>query len=686
MAVNSIKDILSKMWRFKDTMDKNSYMVSNWTIGINSHMKSDKKLYKYYYGNEVQESSVLYITQYSSLSLGGTDGDIYYFGSKSYKDNYGNKPRILIFNPEVTEEDITKFGWFGDDDEQEYFEMYFYKWWNGNVEEVTLQTVLEELGDSIRNVSGTTDPIALMSMGYNLDTAIQDYVKPEGTFPITDNGEYNIRTYDSVNVDIPKGTDTSDANATSSNLLLGKTAYVNGQKIEGSIETYDGTYSPAPDSPNQNNSSLTINGDVVTLTAGANITAGDFVEFLSEKYKVDEDLWDSIYGVPSCVAIDDNRVFIAHKDGNSGLYGSIVKLTDDGEITFHSHIIGSECFTDPIATLIDTNKVLIVAGSRGEFRCIYLVEINETTATLKATNYNSDTGHNNWGRNIVTITPNKAFFAHEYNNDMDMDYMVFSGLAGTVVEVNGNIISEYNTVLDDMSESCLNQPYCITLEDNKVFIAISNGADRELYGRIYEINDTTPQYVVSSRIQDWDYCRVDTQVATKLNDNKLFIAYVSEYQENVLVSEIINIDGTTINHSTMQLTNGMESANRVYSCEVISSDDDKEIYEVLVTYSKNDSLQCMKVKVNQYGIIEKTTPIKLQITKQYECNETSSVKLGDNVFLAHYAYDNDNSISLVGATIYGNPTAILSKDTIDGIAKTSGNIGEEIEVYIPKED
>jgi surface protein len=126
--------------------------------------------------------------------------------------------------------------------------MYFYQWWNGNVEEVTLQTVLEELGDSIRNVSGTTDPIALMSMSYNLDTAIQDYVKPEGTLPITDSGEYNVRNYDSVNVDIPKGTDTSDANATSSDLLLGKTAYVDGQKIEGSIETYD--YSSSNNSSN----------------------------------------------------------------------------------------------------------------------------------------------------------------------------------------------------------------------------------------------------------------------------------------------------------------------------------------------------------------------------------------------------------------------------------------------------
>lgn len=39
------------------------------------------------------------------------------------------------------------------------------------------------------------------------------------------------------------GTNTSDATATSGDLLLGKTAYVNDEKIEGTIETYDGAMS-----------------------------------------------------------------------------------------------------------------------------------------------------------------------------------------------------------------------------------------------------------------------------------------------------------------------------------------------------------------------------------------------------------------------------------------------------------
>lgn len=42
------------------------------------------------------------------------------------------------------------------------------------------------------------------------------------------------------NIQGGSGTDTTDATATSSDILLGKTAYVNDEKIEGTIETYSG--------------------------------------------------------------------------------------------------------------------------------------------------------------------------------------------------------------------------------------------------------------------------------------------------------------------------------------------------------------------------------------------------------------------------------------------------------------
>lgn len=91
----------------------------------------------------------------------------------------------------------------------------------------------------------------------------EGYIKPEGNMDITTTDEYDVSTYATAQIKdnnlIPEniaenvevlgitGTfhgvvDTSDATATSDDILLYKTAYVDDKKIIGNIETWDGTF------------------------------------------------------------------------------------------------------------------------------------------------------------------------------------------------------------------------------------------------------------------------------------------------------------------------------------------------------------------------------------------------------------------------------------------------------------
>lgn len=74
-----------------------------------------------------------------------------------------------------------------------------------------LQNIFTDIANAIRNKKSTSNTIKPVNMSNEI-------------------------------LSISTGTDTSDATATSNDILLGKTAYANGGKIEGNIISYDGNY------------------------------------------------------------------------------------------------------------------------------------------------------------------------------------------------------------------------------------------------------------------------------------------------------------------------------------------------------------------------------------------------------------------------------------------------------------
>jgi hypothetical protein len=288
---------------------------------------------------------------------------------------------------------------------------------------------------------------------------------------------------------------------------------------------------------------------------GQEIKAGDFVNYINGiaskvdyGESVDTQLSTEAYTgqIISAVALDENRVFIAHKyTTNNYLYG-IVCTINGASITYGEDTALRTLGKAGVrisAVLLDDGNVFI-AHSEGDTYALngMVVSINGTTITAGTDTVISSNAYTGRTISSVKLDGNRIFIAHNYNSTNQYLYGVVVTIEGTTITAGSDTALVSSSNAGFIISTCL-------LPNGDVFIAHSyDSSNYQLYGIVVSISGTTITKGSDTAIDTTNYAgRFISAVA--LDENRVFIAYsyTSSYYLHAIVC---TISGTTISKGT----------------------------------------------------------------------------------------------------------------------------------------
>ena len=448
----------------------------------------------------------------------------------------------------------------------------------------------------------------------------------------------------------------------------------------------------------QNKGGMSINGIIKDYYAYAreNISAGDLVEYINGVASkidcgtsVDTQLSTESYTgrTISAVALDNNRVFIAHSYQSSYyLYGMVVTINGATIVCGTDTVLNNSTDSSAIIStcLLPNGNVFIAYNSTSNYYLYGMVAtINGTSITHGEST--SISRSRNAGSTISTMAldDSRVLIIHS----MSSTYSLY----GMVCTINGTTITAgTDTELSSIKYSGLTISICL-LPNGNIFIAHSYNTSYYLYGMVISISGTTitagtDKGIVTNTSNSGRYIS-----AVALDDNRVFIAHSlnSNYH---LYGIVCTISGTTIssNVNSDQKISETQYAGMKISAELLPNGN----VFIAHSYSSSYYLYGVVCRISGTTITVGTDTAIINPTSEdgyYTGFEISSLLLNNGtIFVAHNKY---NSPFYLYAQIFGVdesnvPTNhIITTDyetqirkvttgQFDGVAKTEGTGGD----------
>ncbi len=376
----------------------------------------------------------------------------------------------------------------------------------------------------------------------------------------------------------------------------------------------------------------------------------------------------------SAVALDKNKVFIAHSYGNNYYLYGIVCIIDEGKITVGTDtVISSTSNTGRVisAVALSENKVLIAHSYSSSD---YVLRAVACTISGTVITTGTDTGFGllvDTGRVIsaIALSESKVLIAHSYSTVSGY------GLAILICTIDGTTISKGSdtTITNNYAGNIIS---AIKVSENKVYIAHSYTSNLLLYSIIINVSGTSITKGMDTQLSNTVNSGKAIS-AVKLKENKVIIAH-SSGSNLVLYISLVSINNTVLTVER-DLDLGL-SSNTGTIISAVALNESK----VQIIHGNNNYYLCAVLCNVNNTIITRENDVQLTPIS-YSLYVISAVALSENDVLISHSYSSTCDLYVAVLSYLANlvKTITSSTEQINGIAITDGQAGEMVTTVRP---